>query len=283
MPKQINLNQETSTLLSAIRWMLRPLVKLFIAKGITYPQLREILKDMYVEIAEQSFAINNKRASDSRIYVLTGVHRKDIKRLRNCAENQDPEAFKSSTLGGQLVSRWLGLPEYLDADGQPRGLPRIAKEGVTDFEDLVRGVSKDVRPRTILDEWLRQGIVTVNEKDEVCLDHSAFIPQKGFEEKALFLGRHLHDHIASCAHNMMLTDGTPMLERSVYFSSLTKASVEKLRQVASTQAVELLKTINSQALELQQKDANKRDAVQRMRFGTYWFHAEKKKSKEKKS
>lgn len=278
----IEMNTDTQTpamdggsgsLLRALRWLFRPLVRLLIENGVTYPQLRELLKGLYVEVADESFSLNGKRPSDSRVFVLTGVHRKDVKRLRSEDSATQPSAFAVSTLGGELVAHWLGDADFQDANGRPRRLPRVSRDGEAGFDRLVASVSKDVRPRVILDEWLRLGVVSLDEQDRVCLDRDAFVPAAGFEEKVWFMGRHLHDHGAACVHNL-LEEGPPMFERSVYYSGLTPDSVARLRELAQARGMALLQELNQAALALQQSDEDKADARHRMRFGTYWFDAE---------
>ncbi len=255
-------------LLQAVSWLCRPLVRLLIRQGITYPQLRELLKGIYVEVAEADFTVDGKSPSDSRIYILTGVHRKDIKRLRR--GDEAGEAAQVATLGGAIVARWLALPEFLDANGEPRCLPRDADERGPGFDDLVASVSKDVRPRAILDEWLRLGMVSRNAAGDICLDRKAFVPAKDFAEQAFFMSRNVHDHLATCVHNL-LEEGEPMLERSVYYDQLTSHSVAHLRELARYEGMALLQKLNAEALHRQQHDAGNGDARQRMRFGVYWY------------
>jgi len=261
-------------LTSAVRWLLRPVVHILIEKGIGYPQLRELLKKLYVEVAEGTFGLDDKPSTDSRIHILTGIHRKDIRRLRTPEQEKDDTAAHTSTLSAAIVSRWVDLPEYQDKNGQPRCLPRTAADDTPSFEALVTAVSKDVRPRAILDELQRQGVVSLNDAANICLQKSAFVPRANFDEQAFFMGRNVHDHLAACTHNL-LSDDKPMLERSVYFSHLSKDSVQQLRTLAENHAGKLLQTINEQALTLQKSDEGKADAIHRIRFGCYWFQAQR--------
>ncbi len=269
-------DETPAALIRAVVWLCRPLVRLLIEKGIGYPQLRDLLKRLYVDVAEESFSLPDKPLTDSRIYILTGVHRKDIKRLRGAGE--EDLAAQASTLGAAIVSRWMGLPDYRDASGQPRCLPRTADNDQACFDRLVADVSKDVRPRAILDELLRQGVASVNEAGKVCLQQSAFVPTADFGEQVFFMGRNVHDHLAACTHNL-LTPDTPMLERSVYFARLSDESVCQLRDLAEHRAAELLSAINEEALALQKRDENNPEADQRIRFGCYWFQAQRMKNK----
>jgi len=131
-----------------------------------------------------------------------------------------------------------------------------------------------VRPRVILEEWQRLGIVNINENDEICLSKTAFVPEHSFNDKAQYFGRHIHDHLAACANNL-LAETDPMLERSVYFSALTKESLAQLRTIAETQSQELLKKVNQHAQQLHTEDMGKPDATHRMRLGIYWYEKEK--------
>ena len=268
------LDKSTTTLLNALRRLFRPLIKLLIEKGITFPQLRDMLKAVYVEVANESFALAKSPPSDSRIFILTGVHRKEIKRLRNeNKQHKNNNATPALSLGGCLVSRWIGSKRFLDSHGKPLCLPRSSQNNMPSFDELVESATKDVRPRVILDELQRLGIVSVNENGDVCLNKTAFVPEQSFDEKVHYFGRHLHDHLASCSNNLMGKE-TPMLERSVYFAALTEDSVAKLRSIAKTQGVQLLQMINQQALKLQKQDQGNPSAKHRMRLGVYWYDKE---------
>lgn len=270
-------NQTTETLLTAVSWLCKPLIRLLIANGITFPQFRELLKGVYVDVAERDLCNSSKDASDSRLFILTGVHRKDIKRLRQMSSDENLRNSQTASLGGTIVARWLGMAEFLNERGEPRCLLRNAENNLAGFDQLVTGVSKDIRPRTILDEWLSSGIVSINEKYEICLNQKAFVPATNFSEQTFYLARNVHDHLAACAHNMQ-SDNPPMLERSVYYSSLTPESVQQLREIAKQEGAALLQKINNEALLLQQQDENKKNASQRMRFGCYWFDEEQNKT-----
>ena len=261
------------SVLAAVARLLRPLVRLLVHYNVTFPALSNLLKSIYVDVAEKEFPLNDKPPTDSRITLLTGVHRKDVKRFRQQAD-EDIEGTRTATLGALLVSRWTGQSLYLDEQGNPRPLARLAKHGhELSFEALVETVSKDIRPRVVLDEWLRLGIVHITSDDRVVLDTLSFVPEDGLDEKAHFLGRNLSDHIAACTHN--LTSGAdPMLERSVFYDALTEEDVADLEAYCRAQGVKLIQKINQRALALQEASKDKPDTNQRMNFGVYFYTAE---------
>ncbi len=268
------LGAQSGLVMRILRRVLRPLARFMLAQGITYPMLTDLLKLTFVQVAAEEFMLENKRTTDSRISLLTGVHRKDVKRLVHEPRSVQRSETSAASFGAQLVARWVGHKDYLDSKGRPRALPRLASEGgAKSFESLVASVSKDIRSRAVLDEWLRMGIAHLDDEDRVRLNVDAFVPKKGFEEKAFFFGQNLHDHIAASVHNV-LEQGKPFLERSVYYDHLTPESVAELANLSTELGMHALQTVNKRAMELEARDAGKDDATERMNFGMYFYSEE---------
>lgn len=265
-------NKIQAALVKAIRMLCKPMIRLLIEKGVTFPQLRELMKTLYVEVANEHFSLHNTKPSDSRIFVLTGVHRKDIKRIREQADQGGEVVSSSASLSGEIVARWTSMPDYLDNKGKARKLLKVKNNNEPGFDQLVSSINKDVRPKAILEEWLRLNIVHMKD-DYVVLNKSAFVTNKEFNEMAYYLGHNVHDHMASCVNNI-LADDEPMLERSVYYASLSPSSVIKLRNIANKKGNELLQQLNKQAVKLYDADKGKDDANCRMRLGVYWYQTQ---------
>ena len=270
-------NKTQAALVKAVNMLCKPLIRLLIEKGITFPQFRELMKELYVEVADENFSLDDKKPSDSRIFVLTGIHRKDIKRIRQQTGQEDQKIISCASLSGEIIARWSSMPEYLDDKAKPRQLLKSGKSSEAGFEQLVSSVNKDVRPRVILEEWLRLNIVRLKD-DYVVLNKSAFVANKEFKEMAYYLGHNVHDHMASCVNNI-LEDDEAMLERSVYYASLTENSINKLSAIASKKGNDLLQHLNKQAIKLYDADKHKDDATYRMRLGVYWYQAQLEKDK----
>lgn len=266
------LSAPAKPILAAVRRLVRPLVRLLIHKGIGLAAMMELLKEVYVSVAIQEIETGDAGAtrgpSDSRVSVMTGVHRKDVKRLRNLSA-ADFVAPRTVSLGAQIVSRWLASPTTTDGNGRPIPLPRQSTSGPS-FDALVESVSTDVRPRAVLDDWLRLGVARL-EGDMVILNQAAFVAPKGLEEKSFFMGRNIADHIAAASHNL-IGEGSPHLDRSVHYSNLTESSVKALSEAAERTGMQALLTLNRMALELAARDKTDPAAVQRVNFGLYFYN-----------
>ena len=252
---------------------MRPIVRLLIAQGITLPFMTSLLKALYVETASDEFALGGKQPTDSRITLLTGVHRKDIRHLLREAKpaSSTPPGL---TLGTLIVARWLSDPAYVNRRGVPRPLPRTASRGgELSFAALVESVSKNVRARSVLDELLRLGVVEIDADDCVHLAARGFVPAKELAAKAFYFGEALHDHLAAGVHNLR-GEEPPELERSVYYTELSPAAVAHLREQAERLGMKLLQDINRDGMALEKSDPPDPSQRMRIRFGIY-FHAER--------
>ncbi|MCB8881553.1 hypothetical protein ACELLULO517_14980 [Acidisoma cellulosilytica] len=270
----------TEAILNASAHLLRPLVRLMLRVGITFPVLAERLRMLFVEVAASSIE-QDKARTDSRLSLATGIHRKEIRRLREAGGGAPVPALRepsSVTLTSALIARWLATPTddvWL--------LPRSAASGPS-FDALVRSVTTDVRPRAVLDEFLAQGIVTLEAGDRVRLNMQAFIPAPGAEAQLFYFGRNLHDHIAAAAANVLSTDHAPFPDLSLHYDRLSTGAADALDAAARAASARLMQDINRQAAAIAAADdaSPKSGPTRRVNFGIY-LYVEDEQGKEERS
>ena len=144
--------------------------------------LSDLLRTLYVEVASQEI-VEERARTDSRVSLMTGIHRKELRRQRS--ESRAAAEPALVTLNSRLIGRWLGDAAFLDSDGATRTIPRSGP--APSFEALVTSVTKDVHPRSILDDWVSQGIAGVDAAGLVSLQAHAFLPPGASEAKAVLL------------------------------------------------------------------------------------------------
>lgn len=261
-----------------IEGLLRPLIRALIAQGVTAPALYQIIKKLYVEVAEQDFQIDTARQTDSRISVLTGVHRRDVKAFREGPRDAEKQVREKVTTIASVLGKWLADPTYAP-DRTAAPLPRTAKTGPS-FEALVASVSRDIRPRTVLDELVNQGLVAVDAEDRVVLDAEAFFGPADTDQKIHFFAENVGDHIAAAVDNL-LAEEPPFLERAVFYNRLTPASVRELEEAARAYGMDALTALNTRANALQAADLEKPDGTERFRFGIFFYRESEAEPSEK--
>jgi hypothetical protein len=244
--------------------LMRPLVKLMISSGYSFTAFMDLVRKVYVDVAVREFPIEGKEQTDSRITLLTGVHRKEVRRLRQ-EQPEPPSIPPELSRTSQIVARWVGSADYTDASGKPLALPRMG--AAPSFESLVSSITKDVRPRAVLDDWLDRGLVTLDTRELVTLIESAVLPKPGEDDQLFYFGRNLHDHIAAATSN--IGGGERLfLERSVHYDGLSSDAARQLEAVSRKLAMQALESANKEA----QKTCEAGDGgAWRWNFGLYVY------------
>lgn len=285
--------------LEALTAVLRPLARLAVRQGVGLGALTPALKRALVEAAAvdsegdpeadtDAGGRTGRPASQSRISLMTGVHRKDVRDILASGRPQGEPPRPS--IAETAMARWLALPA--GPDGRPPVLPRRSEEDAesgsapaaeaASFDALVAGVSRDVRPRAVLDEMIRLGMVAPEGSDGpddpgawLRLVADAHLPAEGqdAERLALFAGN-LADHAATAAGNLLAGPGRPRrLEQAVFHTHLAPDSVAELEAEARRLSGEALQALNRRALDLQRRDLARGTATRRFRFGVYFHDA----------
>lgn len=147
----------------AISLMLKPLVRLLMAQGVTHAEFSETAKDVYVETALRHFEVEG-RVNKSRVAILTGLTRKEVKNvIDRTVEGRGTE--RNYSRPERVLTGWYSDPNYTGPYGIPLELPYETKEqGERSFVNLVRQYSGDMAPRQMLNELIQAGSVLELEK-----------------------------------------------------------------------------------------------------------------------
>jgi hypothetical protein len=257
----------------AISRVLQPLARLMIDHGLQLPSLVDLLKKALVDEAARAYGVADKGSSDTRISLLTGVHRKDVKRLRD-----GPQAPVIRTpmvpIAASVVARWISDPRFLTADQSSRPLARTPSRGLPgepDFPTLVSEVSRDVGARAVLDELVRLGVVELRDDGFVVLKTEGFLPTEGRSESFHFLAANVAEHLAAAVHNLAPDRvGPPKLEQSAFAEDLSAPQVQELQQLARRMWTKALRQfLQTATLAWERREADTGPKY-RVRFGVYF-------------
>jgi len=235
--------------------ILAPLCRLLVARGILFGAAAERLKQSYVQAAQ---ARAGGRATDSRLSVMTGLQRRDVQRLRDGVTPPVPTDHALS----RLVAQWQADPRYAGAD-----LPRRGDE--VSFDALAQSVRRDVHPRTLLDELLAAGTVTVLPGDLIRLLRGAHVPLSGSAAQLAYLGDNGGDFLAAAVGNI-LADTPRFFERALHYNHLSAGAVQQLEAQFRAEHMSLLMRMNTEARHLQATDPG----TLRFKAGGYFYFQE---------
>lgn len=269
----------TSALLEAVARVLTPLVRLLIARGVTYQVASETLKRIYVRAGLAHFEGKKESApTGTQLSLLTGLNRKEIKRLTD--ESLQAVAPQGVTSFAAAVhANWLSSARFRDKSGMPLALPRHTRGGADgpSFDELVRAITTDHRPGAVLEELERLGLVEITPTDEIALKAQPFLSRASFADRLVPLAENLGDHAAAATTNV-LSEKPPFLERSVFSDELSAASVAALQDRVGEAWLKLHDDLIAAAIAREAEDArSKAKTDQRLRVGLYFYSESTKK------
>ena len=261
----------------AIRRLLRPVVRQLIAYDVTYPAFNRIVRELYVEVANQHFALPFKRQTDSRVALVTGINRKEVSQLRRRRKTVKVDTVEvEDTVMTHVIGRWMAGPPYADAAGHPHRLPYESESARTaSFARLVRQVGADVPVRSVLDELLHIGVVELLPDGDVCLRREAHVPTADAEGKLTLLGSDPAEVFSTIVHNIEHPEA-PRLQRKVVYDNIGADALPELSQAVRDIGEEFIRRANA-LLASYDRDRNpKAPGGKRMRvlLGSYYFEEE---------
>lgn len=272
---KVRLMMAGANLRNAMKRIMRPLVRTMIARGLTFPELSDLLKTVYVEECSTHFGLPGKRVTDSRLSLLTGLQRKDIRRLKSrvtmSATDDDQTGHGPIP---RMIAYWLGSPKYTSKTGKPLPLKRTGEK--ISFETLVDEISRDIHPRTILDEMERRGLLRIDDQDDtVSLLVSEFIPSTDDIALLDYFSANLGDHAEAAAANLSVApEPGQFFERAVHYDHLSYRSIDEIGSLARKLETDALAKINKKAVALQARDDCDQSATHRFRLGSYFYFSD---------
>lgn len=142
----------------ALSLMFKPLVRLLIAQGVTHAEFSETAKEVYVEVALRHFE-DEGRVNKSRVAILTGLTRKEVKNVidRALTSNYNERTYSRPA---RVLTGWYSDPGFQGPYGIPLELPYESGDDDTpSFVGLVKQYSGDMAPRQMLNQLLESGSV----------------------------------------------------------------------------------------------------------------------------
>ncbi|WP_298918669.1 DUF6502 family protein [uncultured Roseobacter sp.] len=259
-----NLSEEPARLLKkTLSVLLRPVAKLMISHGFSIQDAVELMKAAMVQDV-----LSNGAATDSHIALKTGVHRKDVRRLRASNPESAGNIARVSPIA-IVQTHWAFTPPFGSDTGVPGLLTRQGEQG---FDALVRSSKVDLPPATVLAEMKTQRLVEEKPDRKLELLTTTYVPK--FQTQTLAaLEATLSDHLRVAVENATdRLESRRHFDQVLRYSHLSDKSINILEDAARKRAREFLDELNSLAHELQQQD-DRAEEPARGRFVTGIFIA----------
>jgi len=265
------MNKNNDVLTQAITKILRPLVRMLLRNGIAHEALNEVIKMLYVDVAEKEFNIEGKKQSTSRVSILTGLSRKEVSRARLNTGIELSTMTQQYNRAARVISGWINDPRFQTKAGQPKRLDFDGDE--VSFKALVKQYSGDITAVAIADELLRVGAVERLDSGKIKLIERAYVPMVDEAEKYRILGSDVSDLIQTIDHNITRGAAPAFFQRKVSYNAIQQESVPFLKEEINLQAQACLESLND-VLSKHDSDTNpdlKETGDKRIGVGIYYF------------
>ena len=144
-----------STLLSAFKPLMRPLVRILVRNGVSFGEFAEQLKMIFVDAAQDVLQLPDSRQSVARLAITTGLTRLEVSRLLEQTEEEAEALAGRLSRVGRLLAGWHQDSDFTGPYGIPYEVPFDGPPGRRSFCELVRRYTGDVPAPEMLDELKR--------------------------------------------------------------------------------------------------------------------------------
>jgi len=217
-------NKSRKIVLECLCIMLRPILTFCLRHSIGLPDVVECCKIVLVQLSEEQMRDGGTDVSISRLSVMSGVTRREVTRIYR--EKQSKE--EPLSLPTKIIGQWQHDSRFITLSGKPRVLSAEGRD--SEFSQLVRSVSADLNPYTVLFELERIGAVqrTLN---GVKLAKPVYGPSGELKEGAKMIALDAGDLMAAIEENYARAEGeTPNYHIVTEYDNITVEAIPELKR-----------------------------------------------------
>lgn len=209
--------------IEALRTMLRPLMRFCVRYSVQIQDVIESVKVVLIEVAREDMEKRQEEPNVSRLAAMTGMHRREVTRIfREDVSEEEPQGLIIRVIG-----QWMQDKRFRGKSGRPRPLRFDGQD--CDFRELVRSVSQDMNPGTILLELERLGAVK-RRRGYVTLTTRAYVPRGDLKAGLKMLAGDVDDLVTTVEGNIFAPRDIPNLHAKTEYDNIAAAALPAIRE-----------------------------------------------------
>ena len=150
--------------------------------GVSFKEFEELSRAVFVEVAGEEFGIRGRPTNVSRVAAMTGIPRKEIRRIRAIMSRYGATPRVEISPLGDILHHWYTDEDYLSSDGQP--LPLLPDGTGLTFESLAKRCAGDLPSGALKIELLRTGAIALTEDGHLFPKSRQAVPER-FDDKLI--------------------------------------------------------------------------------------------------
>ena len=259
-------------ILGAFLIVLKPIARILLRFGIGFREFSEIAKTAFVDVASSDFGLRGRPTNISRVAVMTGLTRKEVRRLRDKISEGEHTIVVKPTPMWDILHYWHADREFLDSSGRPATLRFSGEKG--SFSNLVRRFGGDIPPGAMRTELKRVGAVEEDEEGNLTVLKRTFRPEGDHESLVASLVHGVYPLLATVSHN---TDpnriGSTWTQRIAFTQSVNKNDVPRLKRISGDRIEAFAESIDDlfMAYETLNEEETKEDDKVTLAVGVFYF------------
>lgn len=259
-------------LLTACKMFMQPVARYLLSNGIGFKEFSEVSKAAFVRVATEEYGIRGRQTNVSRTAVLTGLTRKEVKRVRD--QIRLGTDIESPTLGrqAQILDIWHHDQEFVGADGSPR---ELTMEGAGGFRELSRRAGGDVPPGAVLTELKNAGAVEESSEGRYRCLKRYFNPAGIDFYTAIRYGEVMRDLATTLHFNSTHADESERrYEYRVWNDHTPTQELANFHKLVRQRGTDLLEFLDDWLAGRQADAQNQRTVSGRCGLGLYYFESD---------
>jgi len=189
-----------SRILDALGHLLEPIVLLLLKSGITWREFSDLAKAKFVHVATQEFGIRGRPTNASRVAILTGLDRRDVRKLRLALSHRRPVDPGFMSKPSQVLDGWFHDSDFRSPSGRPRDLEIEGEEG--SFAALVRRYAPGIPPVAMVKELKAAAAIEEMGAGKLRAVKRAYVPRALNENHIRLWGSVLRDIGTTWEYNL---------------------------------------------------------------------------------
>ena len=263
-------------ILSAMLLVLRPIARALLRAGIGYREFVEISKTAFVDVAGKDYGLRGRPTNISRVAVMTGLTRKEVRRIREKARVGDEIGLVKLTPMGQVMHRWYTETEFTSENGSPNILEFDGDDG--SFSNLVKLFGGDIPPGAMRTELKRIGAVEELDSGQLKAVSRSVVGTDAHEKLISGLAHVLYPAALAMAHNMVSkSDNDSWAHMSASTQSVRNNDLGRIRRVSSDRAEAFIESVDDYlaAYETLFDSEAQDESAKAVGIGVFYFEEDK--------
>ena len=229
------------TLTVTLRKILMTLVRTLLRNGMSYGEFDQVARKCYVDVAYRDFAPAGKKQTVSNVAILSGLDRKEVKKLAELDVKQPATEKRQYNRVVRVLGGWINDPRYLRSDGVPRDLEY---DGLDSFSDLVKRYSGDMPVAAMQKVLLASANIKFSEDGRVRLMSHAYLPSNDPVEKLAILGNDTSQLVDTIDHNLTAVEDALRFQRKASNARVALDSIPEIKQFLKRKGQAFLEEID---------------------------------------